>query len=141
MENSKIAVRYFTKSGNTQKLANTIATAVGTKAKPIPATLVGYIDTLFLGASVYWGGIDPKVKEYIKTIDSSKVGKVVVFSTSALAQRAFGQMKKLLTQQGVTVAEDNFYCRGQFMAFHTGRPNQSDLDNAAQFARKMAERK
>ncbi|MCC8168994.1 MAG: flavodoxin [Oscillospiraceae bacterium] len=140
MENSKIAVRYFTKSGNTQKLANTIAAALGSNAKPIPVTLVGYTDMLFLGASVYWGGIDPEVKEYIKKIDSSKVGKVVVFSTSALAQRAFGQMKKLLTQQGVTVAEDNFYCRGQFKALFAGRPNQGDLNNAAQFARKIVER-
>lgn len=43
---------------------------------------------LFLGAAVYWGGISPEVKQYIRTMDKNMIGKVAVFFTSSLAQRA-----------------------------------------------------
>ncbi len=141
MENKKTAIRYFTKSGNTKRLADAIAKAIGTEAKPIPAASAEYIDILFLGASVYWGGIAAEVKEYIKALDSGKVGKVAVFSTSAFTQRAFPQIKKLLANKGITLEEDNFYCRGQFKAFYAGAPTQKDIDNAERFALKIKEKR
>ncbi len=78
-------VRYYTRSGNTKKVADAIAKAVGCEDKEIPAPVEEPVDILFLGASVYWGGIASEVKDYIQSLDKSMIGKVVVFSTSALA--------------------------------------------------------
>jgi len=137
MEKSKVAVRYFSKSGNTKKLADEIAKAVGCKAERIPAPVNEKVDILFLGASVYWGGISSEVKEYIQTLDKANIGKVVVFSTSALAERAFPQIQKKLQSCGIQVESRNFYCRGEFTALHKGRPNREDLDAAGKFAAEM----
>ncbi len=130
----KVAVRYFSKSGNTKKLADEIAKAVGCKAEQIPIPVGNKVDILFLGASVYWGGISSEVKEYIQTLDKDRIGKVVVFSTSALAERAFPQMQKRLQGRGIQVESRNFYCRGEFTVLHKGRPNREDLDAANRFA-------
>ncbi|MCD7826843.1 MAG: flavodoxin [Clostridiaceae bacterium] len=137
MDKSKVAVRYFSKSGNTKKLADEIAKTVGRKAEQIPAPIDGKVDILFLGASVYWGGISSEVKKYIQTLDKDKIGKVVVFSTSALAERAFPQIQKKLQDHGLQVESRNFYCRGEFTALHKGRPNRKDLDAAKRFATEM----
>ncbi len=137
MEKSKVAVRYFSKSGNTKKLADEIAKTVGCKAEQVPAPIGDKVDILFLGASVYWGGISSELKEYIQTLDKANIGRVVVFSTSALAERAFPQIQKKLQSYGIQVESRNFYCRGEFTALHKGRPNQEDLNAARKFAAEM----
>lgn len=60
-----IQVRYYSRGGNTKKLAEVIAKTAGCKAEQIPAPVDGKADILFLGASVYWGGISAEVKDYI----------------------------------------------------------------------------
>ncbi|MCC8075970.1 MAG: hypothetical protein LIO95_08545 [Clostridiales bacterium] len=77
------------------------------------------------------------MKNYIQTLDKANVGKVVVFSTSALVERAFPQMQKKLQSCGIPVESRNFYCRGEFTALHKGRPNQEDLNAARKFAAEM----
>lgn len=132
-----VQVRYYSKSGNTKKLAECIAQSAGVHAEEIKSASQEQADVLFLGASVYWAGIDGRVKRYIDQLDPEKVRKVVVFSTSALAERAFSDIKKRLEKKGIKVADENFYCRGEFKAMHKGRPNQDDLREAAAFAKKV----
>lgn len=141
MDRTTVVVRYFSKSGNTKKLADVIAETAGCVAVQIPVPIDNKADILFLGASVYWGGISAEVKEYIQTLDNGKIGKVVVFSTSALAERAFPQIQKRLEDKGIPVENRNFYCRGAFAALHRGRPNQDDLNAAKKFTAEMIERK
>ncbi len=54
----KIEVRYFSKTGNTAKLAEAIAKTLGIKAKTVDTPLEGDVDILFLGSSVYGAGVD-----------------------------------------------------------------------------------
>lgn len=136
-----IQVRYCSRGGNTKKLADAIAKTVGCSAKQIPTPVNGKADILFLGASVYWGGICSDVKEYIRTLDKNQVGKVVIFSTSALAERAFPQIQKLLQNRGIKVDSRNFYCRGEFTLLHKGRPNCEDLNDIQKFATEIMKRK
>ncbi len=133
-------VVYFSKSGNTKKLADCIAKTAGVKAKVIGNGAKEEADILFLGASVYWAGIDGKVKTYIDQLDPKKVKEVVVFSTSALAERAFPDIKKRLEKRGIHVSEENFYCRGEFMALHKNRPNADDLKAAEEFTSRILNR-
>ena len=133
----KIEVRYYSRSGNTRKLAEAIAEQAGCAAQDISEPVDGYTDLLFLGASVYAGGIDKSVKEFISVLNKDAVGSVAVFSTSALAERAFPQIKKELEKKGIAVLDKDFYCRGKFMLFHRGRPNDDDVSAAKSFATEL----
>ncbi len=133
-----VQVRYYSKSGNTKKLADCIAQTAGVGAESIHGQgAKTEADLLFLGASVYWNGIDGTVKKFIDELDPKKVKKVAVFSTSALAERAFPDIKKRLEKKGIAVADEDFYCRGSFMTMHKGRPNADDLAKAAEFTKNV----
>ncbi|MCD8286990.1 MAG: flavodoxin [Clostridia bacterium] len=138
MADKNIAVRYFSKGGHTKAVAEAIAGALGLEARDIAAPIEEPVDILFLGASVYWGGVNGAVKDYINALGKEKIGKAVIFSTSGMAERAYPQMSKLLSGAGIAVETENFYCRGQFMGMNKGRPNEDDLKAAAEFALKMA---
>ena len=131
----RFAVRYYTQTGNTKKLADAIAGMLGVPAKTLDVPVEHGTGTLFLGASVYAAQVGSNVKEFARSLAGSGVGEVVVFSTSALAQRAYPQLKKVFEGEGIRVADENFYCRGSFGPLHKGRPNAEDIEHAAQFAK------
>ena len=70
--NMKAAVRYYTKSGNTKKLADAIAKAVGVEADTVDHQLEEDIDILFLGSSVY-------VLSSFKYVLSINLPSVIIF--------------------------------------------------------------
>ena len=132
----KIAVRYYTRSGNTKKLAGAIAKAVGAEAKTVEEPLREDVDILFLGSSVYAYGVDDSIKKFISNIDVT-VGKVVNFSTAALIKSTYKQVGKLLAEKGIAQAEEEFYCKGSFGPMHKGKPDEKDCKAAAAFAKKI----
>lgn len=90
------AVRYFTRGGNTKKVADAIANAAGVEAKDCSASLTETVDLLFLGGSVYWGGIDKNLIQFIEKLDPAMVKCVAVFGTSAL-KKELSSMPQLFT--------------------------------------------
>ena len=132
----KIEVRYYTRLGNTKKLAEAIAKAVGAEAKTVEEPLREDVDILFLGSSVYAYGVDDSIKKFISNIDVT-VGKVVNFSTAALIKSTYKQVGKLLAEKGIVQAEEEFYCKGSFGPMHKGKPDDKDCKAAAAFARKI----
>ena len=132
-----VKVRYYSKTGNTKKLAEAIAEAAGVKGETVAEPVNDETDVLFLGAAVYAYGVSKEIKDFIGKLNPSLVKKVVVFSDSALAERAYPSVARLLKDKGINVAEENFYCRGQFLHLHTGRPNAEDLASAKSFAKKI----
>ena len=132
----RIAVRYYTRSGNTKKLAEAIAKAVGVEARTVGEPLREDVDILFLGSSVYAYGVDDSVKRFISDI-GVRVGKVVNFSTAALVKSTYKQVGKLLAEKGIVQAEEEFYCKGAFGPMHKGRPDEKDCQAAAAFAKKV----
>ena len=132
----KIAVRYYSKGGNTKRLAEAIAKAVGVEAQTTDKKLSEDVDILFLGSSVYAAGIDKSVKEFIKGIDV-KVGKVVNFSTAAILKSTYKQVAKLLSEKNIPLDKEEFACRGSFAMMHKGKPDEQDCRAAADFAKKF----
>ena len=65
----KVAVRYYTKTGNTKRLAESIGNAVGVEALPISTPIMEPVDILFLGNSYYAFSIDPEVRDFVKGLD------------------------------------------------------------------------
>ncbi len=132
----KFAVRYYTKSGNTKKLADEIARELNVEALDVSNKLTEDVDYLFLGSSVYAAGVDEEIKSFIKN-PGSKIGQIVNFSTAALLPSTYKQVSKLCTAAGLKVSDKEFHCRGSFGALHKSHPNAEDLKNAAEFAKQF----
>ena len=130
----KIAVRYYSKTGNTKKLADAIANVAGVKAEIVDVKIEDDIDILFLGSSVYAAGVDPKIKEFIETL-SPKVKKVVNFSTAAILKSTFSQVSKLLIEREIQVDTREYHCRGSFSLLHKGHPDAKDISEVEKFTR------
>lgn len=135
----KVTVRYFTRSGNTQKLAHAIAETVGVEAEDVSVPLQEKTEILFLGSSVYAAGVDDAVKRFLAE-NKDKIGKLYNFSTAALIASTYKQVRKLADENGIDMAEEEFHCRGSFAVMHKGRPNAEDLKNAADFAEEIVGR-
>ena len=131
-----IAVRYYTRSGNTKKLADAIAKAISSEAKDVTVPLTEKADILFLGCSYYAFDVDEAVKRFI--VENQKnIGKIVCFGTSAMMKSMKKPVAKVADSVGVVVANEEFHCRGQFGKIHKGRPNTKDFEDISAFAKRI----
>ena len=130
-----IAVRYYTKTGNTKRLAEAVANAVGVEALPISEPVAEPVDILFLGNSYYAFSIDPEVREFVASLDKEKVGKIVNFGSAAMLNSTFKKVKAEADKVGIPMDEREFHCKGEFKGLHKGRPNEDCLSAAAECAK------
>lgn len=76
----KARVVYYSATGNTRKVAESIARAVGVTAESIGTeTAPGEADVLFIGAAVYAThnhGLHPVVKRFIAGLDAGRSSKL-----------------------------------------------------------------
>ncbi|MBQ9867253.1 MAG: flavodoxin [Lachnospiraceae bacterium] len=131
----KVAVRYYTKTGNTKKLAEAVAAELGVQAQPISAAVDEKVDILFLGNSYYAFNIDPEVRDFVRSLDKEKVGCIVNFGSAAMLNSTYKKVKAEADKAGIPMSEKEFHCRGEFKGIHKGRPNAEDLKAAAAFAK------
>lgn len=127
-----VAVRYYSRSGNTQKVAEYIAEAAGVDAVSVDAknaVLSEKVDVLFIGGALYAYGIDENLKQYLKGLSSDKVGKAVVFSTSWLSKHALDLIKNVLNEKGIPVESDTLYFKSKAV--------DGSRDEAIKFAKKF----
>ena len=133
----KVAVRYYTKTGNTKRLAEAVARAVGAEALPITEPLREPVDILFLGNSYYAFSIDPEVRDFVRGLKKDMVGKIVNFGSAAMLNSTWKKVKAEADRAGIPMEEREFHCRGEFKGIHRGKPDESDLKAAAEFAAKI----
>lgn len=131
----KVAVRYYTKTGNTKKLAEAVAAKLGVQAQPISVAVDEKVDILFLGNSYYAFNIDPEVRDFVRSLDKEKVGCIVNFGSAAMLNSTYKKVKAEADRAGIPMSEKEFHCRGEFKGIHKGRPNAEDLKAAAAFAK------
>ena len=133
------AVRYYTKTGNTRKLAEAIAEVLGVEALPISTPVDEQVDILFLGNSYYAFTIDPEVRNFVASLSKDKVGKIVNFGSAAMLNSTYKKVKAEADKVGIPMMDKEFHCKGEFKSLHKGRPNADDLKAAAEFARAIRE--
>ena len=129
------AVRYYTKTGNTKKLADAVAGELGVEARPLSDPITEPVDILFLGNSYYAFSIDPEVRAFIVSLDKEKVGEIVNFGSAAMLNSTLKKVKAEADKVGIPVDSKEFHCKGEFKGLHKGRPNEDDLKAVAAFAR------
>ena len=131
-----IQIRYYSKSGNTKKVADAIAQELGITAETTEKNLDGETDILFIGSAVYGGKIDEKMRSFLESLDGS-VKKTAVFSTAMADNTPYTEIKQILDAKGIPLDETTFHCRGKFLFFNRKRPSEEDLNNARAFAGKI----
>ena len=132
-----VAVRYYTKTGNTKKLAEAVAKEVGAEALPISVPVTEPVDILFLGNSYYAFTIDPEVRSFVRSLDKEKVGKIVNFGSAAMLNSTYKKIKAEASKVGIALDEREFHCKGEFKGIHKGKPDENDLKAVAEFAKKI----
>lgn len=130
------AVRYYTKTGNTKRLAEAMAKELGVEALPISEPVTEKVDFLFLGNSYYAFDIDPEVKQFVASLDKDKIGKLVNFGSAAMLNSTYKKVKKAADKAGIAMDEKEFHCKGEFKGIHKGRPNEDDVKAAVEFVKK-----
>ena len=101
----KYAVRYYTKTGNTKRLAETIANELGVEALPISVPVDEKVDLLFLGNSYYAFSIDPEVRSFVAFLSKDKVGKIVNFGSAAMLNSTYKKVKAEADKAGIPMME------------------------------------
>lgn len=131
------AVRYYTQTGNTKRLAEAIAQELGVQALPLSAPITEKVDVLFLGNSYYAFTIAPEVREFVAGLDKAKVGKIINFGTAAMMNSTYKKVRSVAATKGIPVLDREFHCKGEFKGMNKGRPNEDDLKLARVFAQSI----
>ncbi len=131
-------VLYYSKGGNTRKLADVIAGELDVKSGEIgDSSLDPGAKVIFLGSGVYKGKPGRDLMDFIETHDF-RGRKVSIFSTSWLTgENAFDGVASALKSRGATVVR-GYHCKGRFAIFNLGHPDPDDLEGARKFVREMA---
>lgn len=138
----KTQVMYYSRSGNTKKVADAIAQALGQVSKSVPLDYpMEDVDILFLGAGAYANQVGKRMIEFISTLNSSQVKNVVLFGTNGGHENSLSYMRGLLWEQGIKVIEKTYSCKGKFFFFiHRKHPSDEDLRKAQEFAKALYEK-
>lgn len=129
----KTAIRYYSKFGHTEKMANIVGELTNTRPQLATVRLEEPVDTLYLGSGVFLGKVDSSIVEFVNTLTPDMVKRVVCFGSSAIIKSPVPQMRELLQARGITVSEKEFSCRGSMGPVHMGHPNKKDFDEFRQF--------
>ena len=86
------------------------------------------MDILFLGGASYANIMAPELRAYAEKLDATKVGRVILFTTSNWSRRTVYALKKIFKEKGIPVDGDYFYAH---MLHINGR-----VEAAREFGRK-----
>ena len=133
-------VIYFSRGGNTKKLAEAIAEGLNISAEDVKkARLRSESDMVFLGSGCYGGKPGKEMMEFINENDLEGQD-VALFGTSGGGKGdELKDMRDALKTKGADI-KGKFYCKGQtFWLINHGRPDREDLKRAEEFAEDMIE--
>jgi flavodoxin len=133
-----VSVIVDSRGGNTRKVADAIAEAMGISVKDVTPGLTDDAKLLFLGSGTYGGKPGEKMMKFIESMDFSG-RRVAMFGTSASlagSQKMVNAMTDALTKKGATIA-GAYQCLGKMVVINWSHPDKEDLENAKNFARMM----
>ena len=130
---------YCTRTNHSKKIADSIAAAVQIPAENVadkPA--LENVDLLFLVGGIYSGDSLPGMIAFVESLDQNKVRRVALVTSCVSYKMPQKAVRNLLLNKGIVVV-DEFMCKGSFLIFGLRHPNQTDFDNAAQYAKGIME--
>lgn len=131
----KIAIRYYSRAGSTQKLAQAIATAINIPAKTVAEPLSEPVDLLFIGGAPYIAlQLDRHLQHFLQGLTAQQVKHIAVFSTSNWKGSIAAQVTKNLRDDNIQVIDKGFACRGAFGKLNQQHPTEAECAAAGSYA-------
>lgn len=132
----KVAIRYYSRTGNTKKLACAIQEQLGVAAESIDIPIPYDIELLFLGTSTYGGRMAREISDFIPTLKHRKI-KVVAFSSSLFRKSNYQFLHKQLSNAKVLLLPENFHSGRLTHLFRRQCPNDVDLKKIKTFSQEI----
>jgi flavodoxin len=142
-------VVYYSKSGNTEKVAFAIGAGIGVKPRRIeeinPSSVSGY-DLIVLGSPVHGGKPSAPIMDFISRLPKMDGKKAAVFCTKSIAgdKPTMAVMEKALKDKGMTilggfsaVGLSRFFADFGPRIFHRGHPSADELKRADEFGKNL----
>lgn len=131
-------VVYFSRTGNTKKVAEAIAEELKVTAKDIKTAGILPKDAfIFLGTGCYGATLPKEIGVFMKK--NNFHGRIIaLFTTSAFGSiTERGLIEKQLAEKGAIITH-NFKCFGHLLTMKKEHPTLQELDKAKEFARTVA---
>ncbi len=134
----KFQVIYFSKKGNTKKVAEAIASELDVEAENVKDTKLDKNALVFLGSGCYGGKPAKLMTKFIRDNDF-RSRNVALFGTSGSGEgKEVAEMERILRTKEATI-KGTFFCKGKFIFFNRGRPSEDDLKGTQKFAKRMVQ--
>jgi flavodoxin len=136
----KNAVIYYSKLGHSKKIAQAIANELGVKAQDIRENPeIKDVDQLYIVSGIYGGVSAPQLLEFLKTLDGQQIKRAYLLTSSGGKTTRAAEVRSVLTELGIPVAEEEFTCQGAIFLFGMGHPNKADIQNAIHFVQSVSQ--
>jgi len=139
-----VILAYASLTGNTRKLAEAMAEALGVqplRIKEVPPTIE--CDLLFLGSGGYGTRPSRHVRRFLRDVPTLQGVKVALFGTYGGSPHQLDVMANLVQKKDGEIL-GRFSCKGRDWAFlgliARSHPTEAELDAAVAFARAMREK-
>lgn len=144
----RVLVLYYSKTGNTKKVAVAIADELHARLRTIddPGDITAF-DLIYIGTPVYLFSPAGRVKSFLRRLPRLEGKKVAGFCTMAAigAKTTFYHMGKIVQGKGAKFI-GGFACKSSSgiiagfgpKVWMKGRPNEEDLWRAKELAKKLA---
>lgn len=139
---NRTLVAFASRTGNTRKVADAIAHAVGGELVDVrrsPHCDLAQAGFLFVGDGVYMGRPSRAMVRFLQRLSVPAGVKAAAFGTYGAQAKQLDVLSRLLQEKGIEVV-DRFACPGRdwfaLGLLHRGRPNADDLRAAQAFARR-----
>ena len=99
-----IAIRYYSRGGNTKTVAMEISRLLNVPAETIDKPIPDDTDLLIVGGGVYGLNLDQKMTNYLKNLNASSLKSIAIFTTSG-GVNITGKMADIVKEKGIKVNE------------------------------------
>jgi flavodoxin I len=137
------SVFYYSKGGNTKKVAEAMASALKAKALDVKKACAKDVPKgafIIAGSGVYANRVGREMMDFLQSLPQVKGGKAATFETSGNGERIVTgkEMGEMLAKRGYSI-KGSFVCPGRaFFVAKRGHPSAEDLRKAAEFAKGLS---
>jgi len=136
-----VAIRYQSRIGNTKAFDEQISAVAGVPAEQVPADLEP-VDLLFMGGGTYFMRPDKAASSFMETLDSNKVKKIALFTTSGGPETPTDKaLTKIAESKGIQVIGHFHQLMGgkgmKLLGSSGGNLKPAQIDEVKQFATEM----
>jgi flavodoxin I len=129
-------VIYYSKKGNTKKVAEAIASELDVKSENVNSAKLNENYFIFLGSGCYGKKPGNIMTKFIED-NNFNSRNVALFGTSGSGQGLeVKEMQDQLISKNACI-KGKFFCKGKIFFINRGRPNEEDLDKAKKFAKQV----